>query len=55
MTLDTLSAVVKKLHSLGLDIVASVSDMGSENEKMWRLAGVTDTSPSIPHPADPTR
>ncbi|KAF0288468.1 Transposable element P transposase [Amphibalanus amphitrite] len=55
MTLEKFADVVSLLESLGLTVVAVVSDMGSSNEVMWRTAGVSSSRPWIANPADQTR
>ncbi|KAF0302257.1 Transposable element P transposase [Amphibalanus amphitrite] len=54
MTPEILTRVIQRLEELGLVVVACVSDMGAENEHMWRKAGV-GTNSWIPHPADSNR
>ncbi|KAF0288011.1 Transposable element P transposase [Amphibalanus amphitrite] len=54
MTMAKLSAVVRTLKELGLDIRAVTSDMGPNNESLWRDAGVDRERTWISHPADPT-
>lgn len=55
MTPEKLADVILRLESLGLSVVAVVSDMGVSNENMWRDAGVTDAKTWIANPADETR
>ena len=54
MTPEILASVIQRLEQLGLVVVACVSDMAPENERMWRKAGVGLNS-WIPHPADSNR
>ena len=53
MTIEKMSEVIISLEATGLRFVASASDMGSINEKMWRRAKICDSTTWIPNPADP--
>ena len=55
MTLKTLNDVITLLESLGLRVVATVSDMGLQNEALWREAGVSNSRTWIANPVDQTR
>ena len=55
MTIEILGNIIKRLHQLGLVVVACVSDMAAENETMWRKAGVRGAKSWITHPADSAR
>ena len=54
MTPEILTSVVRRLEQLGLTVVACVSDMGPENQTLWRNFGVGDRS-WVPHPSDSNR
>ena len=55
MTPEKLADIIAKIESLGLQVIAAVSDMGPGNEAMWRKAGIGDSKSWITHPADPAR
>lgn len=55
MTISDLNQVVTVLEALQLCVVAVVSDMGSQNEAMWRSAGISSSRSWISHPVDPAR
>ncbi|KAF0289256.1 Transposable element P transposase [Amphibalanus amphitrite] len=55
MTPEKLADIIARIESLGLQVVAAVSDMGPGNEAMWKKAGVTDSRSWITHPSDPER
>ena len=55
MTPEKLADIIARIESLGLRVVAAVSDMGPGNEAMWKKAGVTDSRSWITHPSDPER
>ena len=55
MTAETLRSIIVRLEGLGLRVVAAVSDMGIDNERMWKAAGVTPAQTWIRNPADGDR
>ena len=55
MTRETLEEVIATLESLGLRVVATVSDMHPSNEYICRLPGVTESRTWITNPAHPDR
>ncbi|KAF0299724.1 Transposable element P transposase [Amphibalanus amphitrite] len=55
VTTEKLTAVVRTLEGLGLDVRAVTSDMGSTNEALWRDAGVNLQKTWISHPTDSTK
>ncbi|KAF0301708.1 Transposable element P transposase [Amphibalanus amphitrite] len=61
MTADTLLSIIARLESIGLKVIAAVSDMAQPNQRVWADLGVTSAFSPAPHqtcfanPADPNR
>ena len=55
VTVGKLTAVIRALEGLGLDVRAVTSDMGPTNEVLWRDAGVNLQRTWLPHPTDATK
>lgn len=55
MTEELLDFVITEVHQAGFLVVTVVSDMGSENAKLYRNMGVNDECPYFLHPATGSR
>ena len=62
MTPSKLREIISRLEAVGLRVVASVSDMGTSNERLWADLGITRAFSAAANlqtwfvnPADPTR
>ena len=55
MKKETLDSIIVLLESMGLRVVAAVSDMGFENESLWTKAGITNDQTWFTNPADVNR
>nr|AAD48510.1 repressor-like protein [Drosophila davidi] len=50
---DTLNAIIMKLHKINYTVVAFVSELNPENQSLWRELGISETNKSwFSHPAD---
>nr|AAB84175.1 repressor-like protein [Drosophila tsacasi] len=53
MNVDTLNAIIMKLHKINYPVVAVVSDLSPENQSLWRELGISETNKSwFSHPAN---
>ena len=55
MTPSNLSSIIMKVEEAGLQVVAVVSDMGVQNETLWKNVGLTTGKSWFPNPAAETR
>lgn len=55
MTAATLSTIIGTLEALQLRVVATTSDMGPDNQRLWKDLGVTDSRTWFENPAEPAR
>ena len=55
MTQDILKAAITKAERAGAVVISTVSDMASENTKLWSEMGVTYQEPWFTHPDDSSR
>lgn len=52
MDTDTLLYIIFELYKIGFVVVAAVSDLGPDNQTLWKSMGISPQTPYFKHPSE---